>query len=632
MSPISPIPDAALPQRAGLASRRSRLKGLARFAFGLVIAAWSLLLIAWLSLHWFILPHIQQWRAPIEARASSVLGVVVRIGTIEVRSSGWVPGLELRDVVLLDAAQRVALRLPRVVAALSPRSLLALDLRFEQLLIDGAELEVRRDPQGRIFIAGLDFGGAGTGEDGRAGDWFFSQGEFVIRGGAIRWTDEQRGAAPLALTDVQLVVRNGLRHHDIRIDATPPDVWGDRFSLEGRFTQRLLGRSGDWKRWSGSAYASLPRADLRELKQYVTLPFDLSEGNGALRAWFDLHEGEPRAATVDLALREVSLRLAPDVEALSFEQMEGRLEGRRDADGVALALRNFSFLTGDGVRWPQGDLALTLHQRDGEESTGGVFSAQHLDVGVMAQVATHVPLGAALRKLLADVAPRGVVSDIAAEWQGPLDAPEHYQVKGVLSGLSLEPRASAEAHDVGRPGIRNATLDLRATEAGGDARIAVNAGAIDLPGVFADPLVPLDQLTAHLFWKIERAKGAGAQPRLSVQVKDAKFANPDAHGEFSAIWASGDPADTAHGGRYPGRLELDGKLAGGVATRVARYLPLGIPEESRHYVEGAIRGGSAKAATFRVKGYLRDFPFHNARSGKDGEFRITAQAEDLTFA
>ena len=63
-------------------------------------------------------------------------------------------------MVLLDAGGRVALRLPRVVAALSPRSLLALDLRFEQLLIDGAELEVRRDAQGRIFVAGLDFGGA----------------------------------------------------------------------------------------------------------------------------------------------------------------------------------------------------------------------------------------------------------------------------------------------------------------------------------------------------------------------------------------------------------------------------------------------------------------------------------------
>ncbi|MGH8796111.1 MAG: AsmA family protein, partial [Caldimonas sp.] len=209
-----------------------------------------MLLIAWLTLHWFILPHIQQWRGAIEARASAVLGVAVRIGTIDVRSSGWVPGLELHDVVLLDAAGRTALRLPRVVAALSPRSLLAFDLRFEQLLIDGAELDARRDAQGRIFVAGLDFGSSTASGDSGAADWFFKQGEFVIRGGTLRWTDERRGAAPLALSDVQLVVRNGLREHEMRLDASPPPAWGDRFTVTGRFSQPLLGRSGDWRRWT----------------------------------------------------------------------------------------------------------------------------------------------------------------------------------------------------------------------------------------------------------------------------------------------------------------------------------------------------------------------------------------------
>ena len=590
------------------------------------------MLIAWVSLHWFILPHIEQWRVPIESRASAVLGVAVRIGTIDVRSSGWVPGIELRDVVLLDSAQRVALRLPRVVAALSPRSLLALDLRFEQLLIEGAELEVRRDRQGRIFIAGIDIGGTGAADDGGAADWFFKQDEFVIRNGALRWTDEQRGAAPLALTDVQLVMRNGLRAHEMRLDATPPADWGDRFTLQASFSQPLLGRSGDWRRWSGSAYASLPRADVRELKQHVTLPFELSEGNGALRAWFELKDGQPHAATVDLALREVALRLAPDVEALTFEQVEGRFEGRRDDNGVALALRHFSFLTGDGIRWPQGDLALSLRQREGEAASGGEFSAQRLDVGVMTQVATRLPLGVALRTLLADVSPRGMVTDIDAKWDGALDAPEHYRVKGLLSDLSLKSRAAAEPHQVGRPGLRNATFLLDASEVGGNARITINAGAVELPGVFADPDVPLDQLSAHLFWELDPSKTAGLAAKITVQLKDAKFANADGRGELFAAWTSGDVADVAHGGRFPGRLELDGKLASGLAIRIARYLPLGIPEATRHYVEGAVRAGTVKNLTFRVKGYLRDFPFHNARSGQDGEFRIAGQAEDATFA
>jgi uncharacterized protein YhdP len=87
----------------------ARLRWLARVLAGLVIAAWSLLLVAWLTLHWGILPHIDEWRPQIAARAGRALGVPVQIGNIAVRSSGWMPTLELRDVVLQDRQGRPAL-------------------------------------------------------------------------------------------------------------------------------------------------------------------------------------------------------------------------------------------------------------------------------------------------------------------------------------------------------------------------------------------------------------------------------------------------------------------------------------------------------------------------------------------
>ena len=150
-------------------------------------ALWSLLLIAWLTLHWGILNHIEQWRPEIQARATSALGTTVQIGHIEAVPSGWMPTVRLRDVVLLDAAGRPALRLPRVTAALSPRSLLTFDLRLDQMLIEGAELEVRRDALGRLFVGGLDFSGAtSTDSDQAAANWFFKQHEFVVRGGSLR--------------------------------------------------------------------------------------------------------------------------------------------------------------------------------------------------------------------------------------------------------------------------------------------------------------------------------------------------------------------------------------------------------------------------------------------------------------
>jgi uncharacterized protein (TIGR02099 family) len=630
MSSSTPLKTAAAPVRRPGSFGASPWRWLARRLVWLLLAAWTVLLLAWLTLHWGILPRIEQWRGPIELRASQALGVPVRIGGIAVRSSGWVPSFELRDVALLGADQRPALLLPRVAAAVSLRSLLSRQPHFEQLLIEGAQLEVRRDALGRIFVAGLEM--AGTGGDGSAADWFFSQREFAITGGSVRWTDETRLAPTLQLRDVQLVVRNGLRQHSLRIDATPDEAWGDRFTLRGRFTQPLLARPGDWRRWSGTAYAELPRADVRELRRHVELPFELSEGDGALRGWVDLEGGRPRAATVDVALRAVSLRLATAVEPLTVEQLQGRVIARSDAQGGSIGVQRLGFVTGDGVRWPAGDLQFTWRQREGQAFEGGEFSAQQLDLGLMAQIAGRVPLGEALRRLLAEVNPQGQASGLSLRWDGAIDAPHRYTARGLLTGLSLSSLPSAEPHAVGRPGLRNATLQLSATEAGGQAQLGIDRGAVELPGVFDDPLLPLERFSAQLAWTIERAAGGSAPPRVSVQLRQAKFANADAQGEFEARWSTGPGEGQGKGGRLPGLLELDGKIGRASALRVARYLPLGIPEETRTYLGRAIRGGTLASATFRVKGDLWDFPFYAARSAAEGEFRVAARAEDVSFA
>ena len=273
-----------------------------------------------------------------------MLGAPIRIGAIAARSSGWVPAIELRDVRVLDAEQRVALDL----AARLRGALAALAARARAALRAAPDRRRRASTCGATRAAasasrGLDFAAArqGAADDDAAADWFFRQHEFVIRAGTLRWIDEARDAPPLALADVELVVRNGLREHDVRLDATPPAGWGDRFSLRGRFTQPLFARSGDWRRWSGSAYAELPRADVSELRRRVTLPFELSEGDGALRGWFDLRDGQPTSASVDLAAargraaprqeRRAARRSSRSPAASTPSKSDDRIDDRRAA-------------------------------------------------------------------------------------------------------------------------------------------------------------------------------------------------------------------------------------------------------------------------------------------------------------
>jgi uncharacterized protein (TIGR02099 family) len=615
-----------------------------------VLALWSIALIGWLTLHWGILPHIDEWRPQIQERASRALGLPVAIGQISVQSSGWVPALELRDVVLSDRDGREALRLPRVSAALSPKSLLAFKLVFSQLYIEGAELEVRRDAKGRLHVAGLDMDTAAPVDDGGGLDWLLAQPEFVLRHGTLRWVDQQRAAPPLVLGDADLVLRSGLRRHELRLDATPGGGVGERFTVVGRFTQPLLARAGDWARWSGTLYAELPWADVAQLRAHVSFPFDLQAGTGTARAWLDLSNGQWRRATLDTALDAVALKLGPALEPLALKQLHGRFEAERSNGELRLSARRLHFATAEAA-WPASQLSLRLAQRQRLNQpgwsdlpvTGGEFSADRLDLALMAQIAERLPLPENIRRGLDELAPQGLVQGLQASWTGAVERPAHYRVKGRVGGLSIAAlpappdAAASDAHapPVGRPGWRGADLELDASESGGEAKLVVRDGALELPGVFADPVLPLGQFSGRLVWQFQPQKAAAGAaplpPAIDLRLVDAQFANDDARGELQLRWRTGPGAGRGKGGRYPGIVDVTGRIDQGRATSVARYLPAGLPH-TRDYLAGAIQSGTVRNARLRLRGDLAEFPFAQPGRAKEGEFHVSTQAEDLSFA
>ena len=608
--------------------------------FWLFLALWIGALALWLGLHWLILPRLDDWRPQVQAQASRALGHPVQIGQIVVQSSGWVPAFVLRDVVLRDARGREALRLPQVSAALSVPALLAFKLHFEQLLIEDARLEIRRDAQGRWHVAGLDVdlsqaAGEASVDGSAAADWLFEQPEFVIRGGVLRWVDELRRAAPLQLSDVLLVMRNPGRRHELRLDATPPADWGQRFSLRALARSPLLARAGDWQRWKGALYADLPQVDVNGLRQHVDLPVDLQHGRAALRAWVDWDQALPQALTLEATLREVSVRLAPALQPLAFQQLGGRLVAERSAGGVALAIDRLAFTTGDGQAWAPSRLSVTWRQAQAmvladvampQPVTGGELSADRLDLATLADLAERLPIGRGLRTLLNQLNPEGTVRGLAARWDGPLDAPRSYQAQASVSGLAIAAAPSPEPGGIGRPGWRGADLSLSATQAGGQAELRLIDGAIELPGVFEQATVPLARFAAQLKWRIAPAE---PEPRIDLSLSEVQFQNADGRGSFQAQWHTGPGSGFAKGGRLPGVLALNGTLAELRADRVARYLPLGISPAARHWVQRAVQGGTVRDAGFRVQGDLWDFPFVNRR---DGEFRLAGQLQDVTLA
>ena len=94
---------------AAPSSRLTILTTVARWALGVVLAAWFLCGATWGALHWLIVPRIGEYRLLLEARASQILGVKVRIGAVVAHSTGMIPSFELTQVQLFDAQGREAL-------------------------------------------------------------------------------------------------------------------------------------------------------------------------------------------------------------------------------------------------------------------------------------------------------------------------------------------------------------------------------------------------------------------------------------------------------------------------------------------------------------------------------------------
>ncbi|MFZ9297911.1 MAG: YhdP family protein [Hylemonella sp.] len=606
----------------GSTVRLKTLVMLSRWAVRLVLGAWLLLFMMWAGLHLLIVPRIDEYRPQIETWISRSLGVPLRIGAVTAESVGLLPSIEFSGVRLLDSQGREALRLPRIQTTVTPQSLW--NFGFAQLYIEGLQLQVRRAADGRIFVAGIELPEQ-LDNPGAAADWLFSQSEFVIRDGAIDWTDEMRGAPTLSFSQLNLVMRNGLRRHALRLDATPPSDWGSAFTLIARMRSPLLSlHPGRWQDWDGQLHAVFDRIDLARLRPYADLGPNLQSGEGELRAWADVRRGQLTGGTADLQLSSLDIGVAGASARLSLAHLAGRISARHWGQGYEVWTENLDFKTSDGIRWPGGNLRLLQAEAGIDTPARGELQGEQLELQALARIALQLPLNASLHEQLRTLAPSGRLEQIQAKWQGEPTAPHAYEVKGRVARLGLSARtrqSPGSTLELATPGVRGLGADFEFNQSGGKAALTLAEGFIDLPGWYEEPALAFSELRAEALWRIDGEA-------VSLQIPKLFFSNADGQGELQLRWQSaGQPAGQS-AGRSPGVLELQANMSRAAGHRVYRYLPMEVPRAVRDYLQAAIPNAPATAVRVRLKGDLRHFPFADPRQG---EFQISAQLRDASF-
>ncbi|MEF8752933.1 MAG: YhdP family protein [Accumulibacter sp.] len=574
-----------------------------------------------LGLRYLILPNIEHYRPEIERAAGQALGLSVAIGGIEASWAGLNPDLVLSDVRIADARGQPALAFSRVESVLSWSSLPRLQLRLRLLRIDEPTLHLRRDHDGRFFVAGI----AVTEDDSDGGvvDWVLAQKQIRVNGATVLWEDARPGAPPLVLEDVNLALDNDGRHHRFGLTALPPAELASAIDLRGDFRGRDLENAASWK---GEAFVQVDYVDLAAWRAWIDYPFALPHGRGAIRAWAGFAEGALQNLTADLSLASVNLRLARNLPELALDRLSGRVAAHFLAAGMRLDGRRVELLAqspapavaadaaaagppeqAGGLRIEPTDFHLEWQQEKAPSaSLRGSATATAVDLGVLGGLAAYLPLDPQSRRLLDDFAPRGRIGDLHASWRGSSEELQAYSLQASFADLALRPVRQF-------PGASGLSGSLDASEKGGAVQLRSRQVRVELPQVFPESAIALDTLHAQAKWKV-------SQGRLEAELSRAEFAGADAAGSAQGTYRSSPDG--------PGSIDLTAALTRAEATAVWRYLPAAINVDARHWVRDALLAGTASEARLILKGDLAHFPFLDR---KQGQFLVTVKAQDVVL-
>lgn len=547
-----------------------------------------------ITLRYWVLPDIENYREDIARIVSERARQKVTIEKIHANWDGLRPQLELENVTVYDAAGRPAFRLSRMDQTLSWLSLITFELRFHALDIHRPTLNIRRDANGVISIAGVEL--SGDGGDSGFTDWLLRQRDIEVHDATIIWNDDQRKAPQLDLRNVFLHVINRGSLHRFGLRAVPPQELAAPIDVRGDLTGDTIKSLADW---NGRLYLQLQYADIAAWRTWIPFPVEFPRGAGAVRAWLTFSHHRLVDVIADVKLVNVRTRLAADLPELDLADLEGRIGWKQSDTGFEVTTSRLGLTTSGGLALHPADFLLRVTSGSARRQGRGEMQANTLELAPLTMLADHLPLAPELRRQLAAYSPRGSLDDVVVRWTGDWHEPQQYSVRGRFQNLSLNRSGKV-------PGFSGASGLLDGNERGGTLSLNSQKTTMDMPLVFRDPL-EFESFAAQLVW----ARSGG---QTELRLNNISFSNSHLAGTVFGNYR------TAASER--GSIDLTGNLTRADARYVSRYIPLVVGKNARDWLDKAFIAGQSNNVTLRLRGDLDEFPFPD---GKGGVFQVTAK-------
>ncbi|HEY0633995.1 MAG TPA: DUF3971 domain-containing protein [Gammaproteobacteria bacterium] len=546
-----------------------------------------------------LLPHLDSYRATIEARVSAYLGQPVAIERFDARLVGLTPSIILRQVTLKSPAGEHLARIGELRIGLDLfASLRHLAPVLSELVVTRAQLAVVRRADGSFSVEGLaavPSPGAETKEPAVFGRWLLTQGRLALRDSTLVWRDEQH-ARSLRFDQVGLELRNDDERHRLNASVALPDGGGKTLKV----AIDLHGNPLDGTAWGGAVYTKVEA--LRPLFWLPLVTADtaalpLKAGELSAELWSEWQEGAPVRSEGRFVLTDARLQ-AGSRPAAMVKEFSGELLWQRRAQGWALDLQHLLLAIGD-----KPGQTSRIHFSHG--NAGDLLLADRLNLADLRVVALHLPLLAeAQGEQLRALAPRGELRRLRMERM----ADGAIRGQGEFAALGINAWQTV-------PGFDGISGRWRADQQGGEILLDSHAATFNAPRLFRAPL-QIDTLAARLtIVPLEQG--------WRVVGREINAVNQD-------ISAQGE-LDMQFEPQHKPYLDLRLAFQNGVARRVPHYVPARIMGEGVvAWLDGAFTKGRAKSGTVQFHGRTSDFPFLE----QQGRFetRFAAEGVELAFA
>lgn len=623
-----------------------RLRRILRVALAAAFFLYFLTAALFIGMRYVVLPRIDDFRPRIEALVSARLHAQLTIGKLAPHWAGLEPGVDVTNLVILDARGNRALSVPHATATLSWSSLLRGRPVLASLVIDRPDVRAAREADGTLWVAGIQVPTTHTGND-TFSTWLLSQQTIVLRGGTVRWLDARRGAPELALRDVRIAILNNSLFHRMALQAPAEgSLLEGPIDFRARFRHTPLMSVGKPENWTGQAYLSTGPVDLAKLGKYVPLPVTPYAGRVDNTIWARFGGGHIRSAHGTLQGADIALRVRPtqpklDLPVAAFGwalQIEAQRDYRLRLTNLRAELGQPPLADGTPVSRTLTFSTLTGRYRVPTVERGQLMSVtgDHVDLGILAEFSRALPVPRRFLDELVRFDPHGMVANYTIEVErarpeSALAASEErvagtapivrYRFKGDLQGISLgaqepPPGLSPAGHPrAGLPGFENLWGSIDADETHGKLAIDTVNAAVTIPGEFDDPRLTFDRLRALGNWTVSRTRSPGDPHKaFEVHVSELSVENADTAGHLAATYTN-----PGHG---RGALDLKATITRAKAPAIPRYLPTSLGDRLRHYLGHGLQDGVARDATIEVHGGLDKFPY--SRDPSAGIFRIVA--------